>query len=108
MKKGKWGRAIRRIDGKADLESLKDYSQVMYKEVAVIRAEVKKWEDKANACDRELKLVETMKRWSGVYNQWYRISDPNKKKAFYAAEGQRKPGSKGPASMRSDVRYLLT
>ena len=67
-----------------DLESLKDYSQVMYKEVAVIRAEVKKWEEKANACDRELKLVETMKRWSGVYNQWYRISDTNKKKAFYS------------------------
>lgn len=70
------------VNGIYDLDSLRDYSGIMYEKLGNIRHEVREWENKVKDCDRILGLYEKMKRWEDVYRQWYRISDPKKKKAF--------------------------
>lgn len=65
-----------------DLDSLSDYSKIMYEKLDNIRHEARNWEEKVKGCDRILDLYEKMKHWEGVYKQWYGISDPKKKKAF--------------------------
>ncbi|MBR3104140.1 MAG: MobA/MobL family protein [Lachnospiraceae bacterium] len=65
-----------------DLEDFKDYSKLMYDKLSGIRQEMKGWEEKVKACDKVLERYKIYKEFRPVYQKWYRIADPRKKKAF--------------------------
>ena len=69
----------------SSLDDFKDFTKTMYDRAYKLRHEMRDLNDKIKKCDDVLRYADHYKKYAPYYREWYKISNPKKKEAYYEA-----------------------
>ena len=72
----------------SSLDDFKDFTKIMYDRAFKLRHEMRDLNDNINRCNDILRYAERYKKYTPYYKEWYKISNPKKKTAYYEAHRQ--------------------